>query len=203
MVFGALTCVVSGVLFSVSATASDFPVGKIDLGAMRQRSSKIQSMVQEIRKLELDSQAQLQQIANDIKALEKKIEEESGKLKKEELDKLRQDLKAKKENQENETQVARVRVSFKKKSVDTTISQQFAEAIEKIAKQEKLKIVLPQGAFLYADGVKDITDMVIKELDAMAVTPEKKIEAPEAPKTAPPADKKASPPPEGKDKGGK
>lgn len=191
--FGALGFFLAGVLWSASAAASDFPVAKIDLGALRQRSAKILGMVQEIRKLELDTQAQLQQISNDISALEKKIKDEAGKLKKEEQEKLEQDLKVKKEAQENETQVARVRVSFKKKSVDTTISQQFADAIEKVAKQENVKIVLPQGAFLYAEGVKDITESVIKELDAMPSVQEKKTDKP----AATPA-KNAAPASEGK-----
>jgi Skp family chaperone for outer membrane proteins len=186
-----LVCLLFSTLWCQFSVAQDKTFATIDLNALRTKSTKVQAAIQEVRKTELDAQAQLQQLASEVAEIEKKLKEGKDTLKKEEQEKLESDLRAKQETLNNETQVARIRVSFKRRSAENSINQEVTGAIAKVAKAAGFKVVFHERALAYAEDLPDITEKVIAALDA-ATSPTKSEAKPE-PGAEPKSEQKAEP----------
>ncbi|MEJ2717519.1 MAG: OmpH family outer membrane protein [Deltaproteobacteria bacterium] len=161
-----LAAMVVAVSFPGFARADEAGLGSIDLRKVYQSSVRIKAAVESIQKLEVDSKANLERIISEVKALEAKLKEGKQTQKKEEKEKLEAKLKAKQDQLKEERQALRVKLAFKHKSVETEIRVKVKEAIDKAAQEANLKGVISDTVLLYSKGMPDITDNVLKFLDA-------------------------------------
>lgn len=146
--------------------AAEIALGKIDLRVLYAKSVRIQAIFQELEKTRLDSVAQVQRLASEYEAIENRLKAEKDKLKVEERQKLEHELKAKQDDLRAEQEAARVKVSLKRKSAENSIMMEAKEVVARIAKLEGLKVIIAEGSLIYAEGIPDITDKVMKALDA-------------------------------------
>ena len=141
-------------------------IAQINLPTVLEKSAKAKASAQDLEQMKIDSLSRLRKLAAEAAAAEAKLKENTPDVKTEGRDRLEYDLKAKRERLMSEDEAAKAQFQLKRKSAENTLNTQIRQAAEKIAKQEGIKLVISEQAVFYAESVPDITDKVIKLLDA-------------------------------------
>jgi outer membrane protein len=172
-------------LFSGLSAAAEVKFGKISYDVIQKKSAKIAAGINEIQKMQQETQVKMNSLATDMNKLEERLTKEDGSLSPQDKEKLGNELNEKKQELDTEQQAMRVKLAFKQKSLTNTISPLIHEIIGKIAKEEGLTVVFRSDSVVYAESsVVDISDKVVKALDEAPVEVEPQPEQkPKQPKT--------------------
>ncbi len=162
----AVACMVIATGWSGTCCADEATLGVVRITDVYRLSKTIQREVENIKRIEGEARVQLEKISHDVRVLEKKLKEGEKTLGEADKKKLMGELKAKQEHLEAERQAARVKLGFEKKSAQTKINVLLNEAIKKIAQERKLKAIISDRVLLYHEGIPDLTDKLIEELDS-------------------------------------
>lgn len=165
-------CLLSVLIVSGMSVAADVKFGKINYDLIQKNSQRIGAGIHEIQKMQQESQTKISAITKDAMELEGKLDEGKDSLSAQDKAKLENDLNEKKQELDTERQAIRVKLAFKQKSLANTISPLINEIIAKIAKEDGLAVIFRSDAVAYAEGIVDITDRVIKALDAAPIPEE-------------------------------
>jgi len=154
--------------------SAEVRIAKVNLAKAYKGSKKVVAMVQDMAKLNIDLQARLQKLASEVQAMTNKLKDRKDDLKKEEKEKLQLQLRAKKEALINEKKALKVKMGFKRKSLQNSITQLAVRVVADIAKREGFQAVIPERVLLFSEGLPDITDKVIKAFDESGEGADKK-----------------------------
>lgn len=174
-------------LISGLSAAADVKFGKISYDVIQKKSAKINAGISDIQKMQQDAQAKMNSLAMDMNALEERLSKDKDSLSPQDKEKLANELNEKKQELDTEQQALRVKLAFKQKSLTNTISPLINEIIGKIAKEEGLAVVFKSDSIVYADGIVDISEKVVKALDEAPIPGEPQPE--QKPKQAKPEQK--------------
>lgn len=163
-------CMLLVLVVSGASGAADVKFGKINYEVIQRNSQKIAAGIHEIQKMQQEAQTKIAALTKDAEELETKLNEGKDALPAQEKTKLENALNEKKQELDTERQALRVKLAFKQKSLANTISPLINEIIAKIAKEESLAVIFRSDAVAYSADIVDITEKVIKALDA-APTP--------------------------------
>ncbi len=151
----------------------DMSVAKVNVPTILEKSAKARASGQDLEQMRIDSLSRLRKLAAEVGAAEAKLKDDAAAgVKTESRDRLEYDLRAKRERVMSEEEAAKAQFQLKRKSAENTLNTQIKQAVEKIAKQEGIKLVISEQSVLYSESAPDITDKVIKSMDADFV-PEK------------------------------
>ncbi|GEM_PF-794732 len=146
--------------------AAEIAVAKVNMQTLFKQSASIRAAFQEVEKTRVDSALQLERLALEISALEKELEKEKGSPESVGKEKLETSLKIKREDLRSEAEAARAKFQLKKTSEENLVNMRIREIVARIARENGLKLVVPEQMALYSEGVPDITQKVLKALDA-------------------------------------
>jgi len=163
----------------------DMTIAQVNLPTILEKSAKAKASTQDLEQTRIDSLSQLRKLASEVVAAENKLKGETSGVKTEGRDRLEYDLKAKREKLKSEDEAAKAQFQLKRKSTENSLNAQIRQAVEKIAKQEGIRLVISEQAVLYSESVPDITDKVIKALDADFGSEKPKAPASSAPPAGP------------------
>jgi outer membrane protein len=162
-------CMFSVLLMFVLANtgfSQEMKLGKINLQEINKSSKRINAAFQEIRKIQTEEQTKLQGLIRDTSKIESRLSEDKS-LTPQDKEKLQNELKEKNQELESEKQAAGVKMALKQKSMQNEIGVQLNGLIPKVAKEEGVTVVFRSEAIAYSEGLVDITEKVVKALDAI------------------------------------
>ncbi|HTY24145.1 MAG TPA: OmpH family outer membrane protein [Desulfomonilaceae bacterium] len=160
-------CFTLTIVLTVPSSAADLKLAKVNLEAVYGNSARVKAALDDMRKMQTESNARLAGMREQMTKIEEQLKDEKSPLKKEEREKLENELKGKVQALENEQQSLQAKLTFKQRSIQNIFGTQIKSAVEKVAKEEGLAAVLTQQALIYAGDLPDLTEKVTKELDAM------------------------------------
>lgn len=146
--------------------AAEMAVAKVNMQTLFSQSASIRAAFQEVEKIRLESTAQLERLALEISALEKELEKDKGSPESVEKEKLEKSLRTKREDLKAEAEAARAKFQLKRKSEENLVNMRIREIVARVARENGLKLVVPEQMALYSEGIPDITPKVLKALDA-------------------------------------
>ena len=146
--------------------AAEMAIAKVNMQTLFKQSASIRASFQETEKTTAEAASQLEKLSLEISALEQALEKEKGKEPSAERQELEKNLKTKKENLKSEAEATRARLRLKRVSEENMVNMRIREIVARIAREEKLTLVIPEQMALYSQGVPDITSKVLKALDA-------------------------------------
>lgn len=163
LTIAALLCLISG-----HAVAQRF--GYVDTEFILQKMPEFQQAQQDIDKLSMEWQADIQNRHKEIEGMYNALQAEEVLLTKEMKDERLSEIRQK----ENEVKEYHKKVFgfegllfLKKKELIKPVQDQVFEAVEKVAKEHKLQIVFDKAGdivMIYTDPIHDYTDYVLEEL---------------------------------------
>jgi len=163
LTIAALVCLISG-----HAMAQRF--GYVDTEFILQKMPEFRQAQQEIDKLSMEWQADIQNRHKEIEAMYNALQAEEVLLTKEMKDERLAEIRQK----ENEVKEYHKKVFgfegllfLKKKELIKPVQDKVFEAVEKVAKEHKLQIVFDKAGdivMIYTDPIHDYTDYVLEEL---------------------------------------
>jgi Skp family chaperone for outer membrane proteins len=159
-------CFVLSFIVIVPTYAADVKLAKISLEAVFNNSTRVKAATEDINKMQADANAKLSTMRSQLMQLQERLRDEKSPLKKEEKEKVENDLKLKTEELSNEQQSLQAKLTFKERSVQNVFRTQVRLIVEKIAKEEGFAAVLSDQAMIFS-SLPDLAERVTKELDAM------------------------------------
>lgn len=163
LTLSALFCLLAG-----TAMAQRF--GYVDTEFILQKMPEFQQAQQDIDKLSMEWQADIQNRHKEIEGMYNALQAEEVLLTKEMKDERLAEIKQK----ENEVKEYHKKVFgfegllfLKKKELIKPVQDKVFEAVEKVAKEHKLQIVFDKAGdivMIYTDPIHDYTDYVLEEL---------------------------------------
>lgn len=148
-----------------------YQVGQLSLAEIRQKSTSVRQSLEKIAKAEADAKAKLKALFSDLKALEEELAKGEEKLSDEEKKALDEKIAAKREELQREQELARVKLSFLKRSEQNRFQNSLERIIQKVSSEKNLDLVLTADSVIYGPKLTDITPGVIKLLDAVPAQP--------------------------------
>ncbi len=169
MVFGCLiTLIVLTVCFSTAgvswAQATKF--AQINLTDVSSKSTKVKAAVDQLLKMQSAASPKMESLTTEAKKLEADLEKGKDTLKPAEKEKLETDLTQKYQEMQSEQQAVRNKLAVQQQAIQTAIMNRIQQIIDKIAKDEGYGAVFLKETMIYSTGMPDITDKVVKDLDA-------------------------------------
>jgi Skp family chaperone for outer membrane proteins len=146
--------------------AAEQKMGKVDLRRIYSTSTTVKKATDQLRQMGADAGAKESKIGDEIRQIEAKLKK--GSLKEEEKKALQGNLGVKKEELETERQTARVKMAFKRKSLQNTFKLKMEQIIKSVASAKGVNLVVTQDAIVWSEDVPDLTADVIKKLDGPA-----------------------------------
>ncbi len=164
-----LAVVVTGCFFA-QAAAANAPAGVtlavVDTNRVLQDTNAAKSMFAELEKKRAEYQAQISKEENELRATEKDLVEKKDKLGKDEFEKKRTAF-------EKSIAEGQKRVQDKKRTLDKAhaesiakLKTEVAKVVSEIAKEKGASVVLTQESVMLVAPELNITDEVIKRLNA-------------------------------------
>jgi len=108
----------------------------------------------------------LEALKTEAEKIDERLSNTKETLKTEEREKLQKEFAAKRDEAQALQQALRAKLTLKQRSTENAVSADVKEIVEKIAKAEGFTAVFLQAALLYSNSITDLTDRVLKELDA-------------------------------------
>jgi len=162
--------VLNFVLFSVSVSqcfGEDPKFGYVSMSSISKKSKRLIASVAEVNQMLGESNAKATALASEIKAMDEELKKGKDALKPDDEKKMREEMKDKKEELEGLQMDVRAKASFKKKSVENVLRTQLPTALETVARQEKVSLIFWKESLAYVSGIPDLSDKVAAALDAM------------------------------------
>jgi Skp family chaperone for outer membrane proteins len=160
-------CLVLLGVFSIPSHATEFKAGKISLSDVYRTSAKVKNAMQELKKMQLDAEAQTVPLKEQIGKIHEKLKSAEPPLPQEEKEKLQTQLKEKVQEIENIQQAVNAKLSFKQKSIQNSFLNQIKEVFQKLGEKNGLNAIFGSEMLLYSKDVTDLTAEAVKELEAL------------------------------------
>lgn len=145
-------------------------VGYIDLTVIAQQSAEGQTMTKQVQSLQAKKRGELEAKQKALEEAQKKLQEGSSVMNAEALAKLREDAENLQLELQYQTQMANNEVSRLQNRLQEQIGQKLMPIIEKVALAKGLHAVLNRDTLVWVDRGVDVTQDVIKGLDAARAT---------------------------------
>jgi outer membrane protein len=149
-----------------------------------------------VQRVQVQKQEELTKRQNDLRDLEKKIQEQNKSLSEEALDKLQKDYQAKAlEFKRTQDDAQRELEELQKKEL-TELEKKVMPVIDAVAKENGYHLVFNkfQSGLLFADPSTDLTELVITKFNSqIAVAPKADAKSEVKPPAKPPAKPAATP----------
>ena len=161
MVFG---CLITLIVFTACLSTANVSwaqaakFAQINLTDVSSKSNKVKVAVEQLLKMET--------LTTEAKKLEADLEKGKDTLKPAEKEKLENDLTQKYQEMQSEQQAVRSKLAVQQQAIQTAIMNQIQQIIDKVAKDEGYSAVFLKETMIYSSGMPDLTEMVIKALDA-------------------------------------
>jgi outer membrane protein len=187
----------SGILMAVPAAAQSAPSGATKIGILEVQRIVAESAVGKeslarVQKVQAAKQEELTKRQNDLRDLEKKIQDQNKSLSEEALDKLQKDYQAKAlEFKRAQDDAQRELEELQRKELGE-LEKKVMPVIDAVAKEQGYQLVFNkfQSGLLFADAGIDLTDAVITKFNSqIAAAPKTDAKAPVKP-VAPSSPKK-------------
>ena len=185
--FVGAACAASGLFLALPApaqtTASGTKVAVIEVQRIVAESAIGKESLGRVQKVQMSKQEDLTRRQNELKELEKKIQDQSKSLSEEALDKLQKDYQAKAlEFKRTQDDAQRELEELQRKELGE-LEKKVMPVIDTAAKELGYQLVFNkfQSGLLFADGSTDITDAVITKFNSqIAASPKPEAKAPAA-----------------------
>jgi len=150
--------------------AGETRIGYVDVDRVTSKAKPVNNLMggaaEEIKKLQQDIESKTKQVTD----MEAEIKRTDGVLSKEETDKKRKEVL----RLRNEVDDLMTKARQKSREVESTVYEpllkKIGAAIQEVAKERNIEIVLPGAAVLYGSPTADMTDDVIKKLNEDATS---------------------------------
>lgn len=142
-------------------------VGVIDFGAAQMKAKVYQSVIAEQRKYEEQIRVRIAADSVDIEKEAKELESKKANMKAEEYQKKVQSLQRRFAVIQDKYRPAVERIVAASQIALKGAEKEIAKAVEKTAKEEGVKVLLPVNTVLYAEKAADMTDTFVKNLDKL------------------------------------
>jgi outer membrane protein len=190
---------VSGLLVAVPASAqiagsTTTKIGVLEVQRIVAESAVGKESLARVQKIQSQKQEDLTKRQNELKDLEKKIQDQSKSLSEEALDKLQKDYQAKALEFKRAQDDAQRELEELQRRELSELEKKVMPVIDAVAKEQGYNLVFNkfQSGLLFADGAADLTDAVITKFNSqIAVAPKADAKAPPV-KPAPAASPKKS-----------
>ena len=169
MVFGSLITLIVLAICVSSVNVGWAQSGKfaqINLTDVSSKSNKVKVAVEQLLKMQTAGSPKMEALTTEAKKLEADLEKGKDTLNTAEKEKLENDLTQKYQEMQSEQQSVRGKLATQQQAIQTAIMNQIQQIIEKIAKDEGYSAVFLKETMIYSMGMPDLTDVVIKALDA-------------------------------------
>jgi len=153
--------------------AQDLKLAQISVEAVFKNSVKVKAAVGEINKLEAEMAPRLNGLQAEAEKLRERFNKEKESLKPDEKDKLEKEFTTKLDEARALQQALKAKLAVKSRSLQSAFRTELEQIVAQVAKEEGCTAVFPKESFLYSTGVPDITEKVIKAMDARAAFGEK------------------------------
>ncbi len=186
---------VSGLLVAVPASAqtagsTTTKIGVLEVQRIVAESAVGKESLARVQKIQSQKQEDLTKRQNELKDLEKKIQDQSKSLSEEALDKLQKDYQAKALEFKRAQDDAQRELEELQRRELSELEKKVMPVIDAVAKEQGYNLVFNkfQSGLLFADSTTDLTDAVITKFNSqIAVAPKADGKAPKADPKAPPA----------------
>ncbi|EKF75113.1 outer membrane protein OmpH [Alcanivorax hongdengensis A-11-3] len=154
-------------VFLPALALADSNVGVIDPLAALQGSEHVQERLSALDSEMKSDQADLQKLSAEVQSLQQKLEKDGMTMSSDKVDELRT------QGQQKVIELKSLQRKLQKKSSEgqrailEEMQPKLQKAVEKIAKDKKLDLVVNAQAVIYAEDGMDITDAVSKQLNKM------------------------------------
>lgn len=169
MVFG---CLITLIVFTACLSTVDVSwaqsakFAQINLTDVSSKSTKVKAAVEQLLKMQTAASPKMESLTTEAKKLEADLEKGKDTLKPAEKEKIENDLTQKYQEMQSEQQAVRSKLAVQQQAIQTAIMNQIQQIIEKTAKDEGYSAVFLKETMIYSSGMPDLTDNVIKALDA-------------------------------------
>jgi Skp family chaperone for outer membrane proteins len=138
--------------------------GRVSFIDIQKDSKKAIAAMEEIQKIQLDSQNKLTALRNDLTRIEEQLNKPD--LPADQKAKLEKEIEEKGQEYQSEDQAVKVKSAIKQKSLQAALGQQIKTIIDKLAKDEGFTAIFRTELLVYSDGLIDVTEQITKALDA-------------------------------------
>lgn len=169
MVFG---CLITLIVFTACLSTANVSwaqaakFAQINLTDVSSKSNKVKVAVEQLLKMQTAASPKMETLTTEAKKLEADLEKGKDTLKPAEKEKLENDLTQKYQEMQSEQQAVRSKLAVQQQAIQTAIMNQIQQIIDKVAKDEGYSAVFLKETMIYSSGMPDLTEMVIKALDA-------------------------------------
>lgn len=154
-------------IFSVSASWAQAPkFAQINLTDVSSKSTKVKVAVDQLLKMQSSGSPKMESLTAEAKKIEADLEKGKDTLKPADKEKLENDLTQKYQEMQSEQQSVRTKLAVQQQAIQAAIMAQIQQIIEKTAKEQGYSAVFLKETMIYSDGMPDLTEMVVKALDA-------------------------------------
>lgn len=139
---------------------------QINLTDVSSKSTKVKAAVEQLLKMQTSGSPKMESLTTEAKKIEADLEKGKDSLKPADKEKLENDLTQKYQEMQSEQQSVRSKLAVQQQAIQSAIMAQIQQIIDKMAKDEGYSAVFLKETMIYSTGMPDLTDMVIKALDA-------------------------------------
>jgi outer membrane protein len=183
---------VSGLLVAVPASAqtagsTTTKIGVLEVQRVVAESAVGKESLARVQKIQSQKQEDLTKRQNELKDLEKKIQDQNKSLSEEALDKLQKDYQAKALEFKRAQDDAQRELEELQRRELSELEKKVMPVIDAVAKEQGYNLVFNkfQSGLLFADGSADLTEAVITKFNSqIAVAPKADAKAPAKPAPA-------------------
>ncbi|MCL2673109.1 MAG: OmpH family outer membrane protein [Alphaproteobacteria bacterium] len=160
------------VAFAGSAMAQDLKVGVVDLAKVQENSTVFRDFAKRRDAMLAELRAEGEKADRELAAAQQKLMSERASVSEEEFNRrATQFTESVRTAQERLVERTRAMEERAKKDFTELTEGRLQPVINTIARSQNLNLVLTSAAVLHSDSSMDITDQVIKQLDAGAPRP--------------------------------
>jgi len=150
----------------IASTAQNTKLAQVSVDKIYKNSARIKAAVEDMKKIETETAPRLNSLKAEAEKIEERLSAAKDTLKPEEREKLQQEYAAKRDEAQALQQALRAKLTLKQRSAENAVKADIKEIVAKIAKEEGFSAVFMSESLVYSGGTNDITDRVLKELDA-------------------------------------
>jgi outer membrane protein len=153
---------------SITSAAKPSGVAVVDLERVLAESKEGQSLKSRLEKLQTELQTKLSSKTSEVQTLREQIAAQQGSAKPEDLEVLQQELQIKTAEAQREMQAAQKQMQQAQQAGLSSLQNKLIPIVQDIGKERNYTVVMQkiEEMFLYVDDEVDITDQVIKRMDA-------------------------------------
>lgn len=150
----------------MDASAQNVKLAQVSVDKIYKNSARVKAVLEDIKKIEGETAPRLTALKTEVEKIEERLSNAKETIKPEEREKLQQEYAAKRDEAQALQAALRAKLQLKQRSAENAVKADLKDIVDKIAKEEAFTAVFMHESLIYSGGVTDITDRVLKELDA-------------------------------------